>query len=188
MWRSDTSSEVRRRVGALLAPIAAALLVAAPADALTAEAAVALAFPGCAIERNVVFLTPEQLAAAAALAGEPVESALVTRFRVRCNGALAGTAYLDTHRVRTLSESLLVALDAGGAVARVEVLVFGEPREYQPRAPWYGQLSGRGLDAELSLSGGVRPVAGATLTARATVAAVRRVLAVHRVLAGEAPP
>ena len=63
------------------------------------------------------------------------------------------------------------------------MLEFSEPEQYMPRGAWYGQLAGKGLDAELDLSRGIRPVAGATLTARATTAAVRRVLALHQVLA-----
>jgi len=76
----------------------------------------------------------------------------------------------------------MVALDAAGAVSRVEVLSFREPQEYLPRDAWYEQFDGRRLDAELRLKRGVRGVTGATLTARATTEAVRRVLALHAVI------
>ena len=76
----------------------------------------------------------------------------------------------------------MVLVDATGAIARIEVMSFGEPEEYLPRPHWYAQFSGRKLDDELSLKRGVRPISGATLTARATTEAARRVLALHRVL------
>jgi Na+-translocating ferredoxin:NAD+ oxidoreductase RnfG subunit len=54
-----------------------------------------------------------------------------------------------------------------------------------PREGWYGQYEGRLLDDDLALKRGIRPVTGATLTARATTEAVRRVLALHQVIAKE---
>ena len=181
MWRWGTSS--RSAAAALLAWLAAA----APGSAkvfLTVDEALKLAFPGCAVERRTAYLTAEQLARARSLAGVEVPSALVTTWRATCQGQPGGTAYVDTHRVRTLPETLLVVVDPEGTVRRVEVLSFREPPDYLPRGGWYGQFAGRTLDDELSLKRGIRPITGATLTARATTDAVRRVLAIHRVLAG----
>lgn len=170
----------------------AALAVAAAAGAavlLSVEEALALAFPEATTRRETLFLTDEQLRSARALGGVEISSALVTRFvATDAGGALTGFAYLDTHRVRTLPETLLIAVGADGRVARVEVVVFREPVEYMPREGWYRQYDGGTLDDELALKRGIRPVTGATLTARATTEAVRRVLAIHRVSAAESPP
>jgi hypothetical protein len=70
-------------------------------------------------------------------------------------------------------------LDAAAEVRRVEVVTFREPLEYIPRSGWYQQFEGESLSEELALKRGIRPVTGATLTARATTEAVRRVLAIH---------
>ena len=99
------------------------------------------------------------------------------------DGRLVGTAYFDTHVVRTMTETLMVAVDPAGAIMRVEVLSFSEPEEYLPKEHWYAQFPGRSLDDDLSLTRGIRPVSGATLTARATTDAARRALALHQVLA-----
>lgn len=173
----------------LLAGLAALVLVAgtAPAAArvyLTVDEALELAFPGCSVERKTVFLTDEQVAGVGELAGQAVESALVHPYVARCGGGAGGTAYFDTHRVRTLPETVMVVVSPMGEVARIEVLSFQEPPDYLPRDAWYAQFDGRGLDPELELKRGIRPVTGATLTARATTSAVRRVLAVDRVLRG----
>ena len=80
----------------------------------------------------------------------------------------------------------MVTVDPAGRVGRVEVLAFDEPPDYLPRAAWYRQFDGKALDAELDLRRAIRPVTGATLTARATTAAVRRVLAIHQVLEEDA--
>jgi len=149
---------------------------------LSVDEALRLAFPGATVERESVFLTEAQLEAATASAGEPVRRALVVRYVARRDGALAGTAYLDVHTVRTLEETLFVVVEPDGTIGHVETLSFAEPPDYLPRAGWYAQFAGRGLDEELRLDRGIRAVSGATLTATATTAAVRRVLAVHRVI------
>lgn len=166
-----------------------ALLAAAPALAkvfLTQEEALKLVFPGAAIERKTAFLTEAEQQEAATLSGGPRPSAFAVGYVATMDGRLVGTAYFDTHVVRTQTETLMVVIDPSGSIARLEVLSFSEPEEYLPREHWYGQFPGRALDDELSLKRGLRPVSGATLTARATTEAARRVLALHRVLARRA--
>jgi electron transport complex protein RnfG len=173
----DTSSRI----------IAFALwLAAGPAVAkvfLTQEEALRLAFPGASVERRTAFLTLAEQQEAARLSGAAQPSALAVAYVATRDGRVVGTAYFDTHVVRTQTETLMVVIDAAGSIARVEVLSFAEPEEYLPREHWYAQFPGRALDDELSLKRGIRPVSGATLTARATTEAARRILALHRVLA-----
>jgi hypothetical protein len=186
--------------------VAAALIVgggsARPAAAkvfLTTDEALKVAYPGCSVQRETVYLTAEEKAEAALLAQVEIPSAVIHPYRAQCdtaaggtaNGATAsgatasgGTAYFDTHRVRTLPQTIMVALRPDGRVARVEVLTFDEPDSYLPRGPWLAQFPGQALDSDLALRRDIRGIAGASLTARATVAAVRRVLAIHAVLSG----
>jgi hypothetical protein len=103
-------------------------------------------------------------------------------------GQPAGTAWFDTHRVRTLPETLMIVVDGQGRVGRIEVISFREPEEYLPRGAWYEQFLGKTLEPSLQLKRDIRPVTGATLTARATTDAVRRVLALHRILTGAGGP
>jgi electron transport complex protein RnfG len=166
-----------------------AVAAATPAGAkvfLTREEALRLAFPGASIERRTVFLTAAEQKDVAALSGGPLPSALAVAYVATKEGRLAGTAYFDTHVVRTQPETLMVAVTPVGTIARIEILSFSEPEDYLPREHWYAQFPGRALGEELSVKRGIRPVSGATLTARATTEAARRVLALHRVLEGRA--
>jgi Na+-translocating ferredoxin:NAD+ oxidoreductase subunit G len=148
----------------------------------TREEALAAAFPGAQIKPETIFLTERQMKEAAALAGVPIPSALVARYRAFLNGKIVGRAYVDTHVVRTKKESLLIVLDEYGVVRRIEVTAFLEPPQYQASSQWYAQYKGKGLNNDLNLQRGIRPVAGATLTALAANQAVRRVLAIDQVL------
>jgi len=154
---------------------------------LQLDEALALAFPECEIEHRTEYLTPAQVERAGQLAGSELDSAIAHPFVATRDGVLVGSAYVDTHRVRTLRESVLVVVDPAQRVQRIEVLSFAEPEDYLPRGAWYAQFLGRRLDDELNLKRGIRGITGATLTARATTSAVRRVLAVHQVLNGPPP-
>lgn len=191
---SDLPCRVSRRARSWVAVLAAAtlfLLAGVPTVAkvfLTREQAFELAFGDADVRRDAAFLSEAQVERARAIAGKGVEirSAMVTRYVATRKGVLAGTAYLDTHRVRTLEETLMIVVAPDGTVARVEVLTFREPEDYIPRDRWYDQFDGRALDDELAVKRGIHGITGATLSADAATAAVRRVLAIHRVLAEDA--
>jgi len=187
MRPSGTFSKGGRRAAAILVAAAALAVVSGPAPAwakvfLTQEEALKLAFPGEPDPvRRTAFLTDEQAARVETLSGEKPPTRVVTYYEGR-----AGTAYFDTHLVRTLPETVMVVVTPAGAIGRIDILSFNEPEEYLPRPRWMAQLPGRSLDEDLSLKKGVHPLTGATLSARALVACSRRVLALHRVI--QTPP
>ena len=193
MPRSAISSERSRRAVAALLALAALLAAGAGSAAAGvlqgAEEALARVFPApLAVAKKTAFLDAAQAARAEQLAGQKLPSKVVAYFAATdpATGKPAGWAYLDTHIVRTLPETVLIVLDAAGAVKRVEILSFNEPPEYMLSGPWLAQLQGRKLDAELRLQRGIRTLAGATLSSVAMTDAVRRALALHQVL--EAAP
>ena len=165
-----------------LAALGMTLLIAVAAHArvlMTQEQALATAFPaGVKVERQKFFLTPQQLADARRESGVEFNDQLIIRY-AGSNGAFA---YFDSHRVRTLPETVMVVVGADGKVDRVEILSFDEPTDYFPKRRWIDQLLGRKLDPELSLNRAIRPISGASLTGRAIVNATRKVLALHKVL------
>ena len=177
----------------LLAGLAAFAVPAGWAKVLlSADEALALAFPGCTIERDTIYLTEAEMQTAREQAGTEPLSAVVHPYRARRAGeapAPCGTAYFDSHRVRTLAETVMIAIDPESQIVRVEVLSFDEPLDYLPRDEWYAQFAGRALVPDTELGRAIRPVTGATLTARATTDAARRALALHRLIAArEARP
>ena len=153
---------------------------------LSRDQALEAAFPkGTAVERRTEFLTDDQVARARGRAGPGVQvpSALVTRYLGRnASGTIVGTVYFDTHRVRTLEETIMVLVDPRGRVGRVEILAFGEPPEYLPKRGWLDQFLGRELDDEMSVKRGIHGITGATLSSQSVTDAVRRVLAIHAVI------
>lgn len=150
---------------------------------MTQQQALASAFPpGTKVERQSVFLTPEQLAAARKESGLQFEDRLVVRYIGRNGDRVVGYAYFDTHRVRTLPETVMVVLTSDAKVEKIDILSFDEPPDYLPKDRWLDQFRGRKLDDDLSLKRKIRPISGATLSGRSIVNGSRKVLALHRVI------
>lgn len=171
------------RVTALFLSLWLAPSGARAATYLSQTEALSLAFPkGATVEREPIFLSPEQTSVVAKVSGAEKVGGLVVRYVGRVNGEVAGYAYFDTHRVRTLPETLMIVITPQGRVSRVEVLSFDEPQDYLPRRAWLDQMHGRKLDGELSLRKAIRPITGASLSGRAVVDSVRKMLAVHDLL------
>ena len=149
---------------------------------LSREEALSAAYPGAQIRAERIFLTERQWGHAADLSKVRIRSPLIARYVAIRDGQVAGRAYVDTHVVRTKKESLLICLDSAGAVLRIEVTAFLEPREYMASPAWYKQYSDRTLRDAKSFHRSIRPIIGATLTVSAANEALRRVLAIDQVL------
>jgi hypothetical protein len=82
----------------------------------------------------------------------------------------------------------MVVVAPDRSVRSVDVLAFGEPQDYLPRAAWLRKAEGRRAEDGLFVGRALAHVSGATLTTRAIAAAVRRVLALDAILGAPAPP
>jgi electron transport complex protein RnfG len=163
--------------------VCAGVLIGPTAHAqITREKALAGVYPGAEIRSDRVFLTETEVRKAREISGVDVPSSLIARYVAVRDGKVVGRAYVDTHIIRTKNESLLVMLDENSRVKRIEVTAFLEPPEYQAPRAWYDQYNGKDLTEDLRVNRAVRPLAGASLTARATNEATRRVLAIDQVL------
>lgn len=155
------------------------------AQGISRDEALRGAYPEAEIRPEQLFLTAAQVEQAKAGGKVDIPSGLVARYVATRNGQIVGRAYVDTHTVRTKKESLLISLDAEGRVLRIDITAFLEPPEYRASEPWLRQYRGRSLTDDLAVNRAIRPIAGATLTARAASEAVRRVLAIDQVIGGK---
>lgn len=185
--------EPRHRLHLLIRTLVLAAPLAGAAGAgaktlLTQSQALALAFPpGARVERKTAFITDAQADAAQKKARAKLESKVWTYYAGSSSGTALGWAYFETHPVRTMSETIMVAVSTAGAIRFVEVLAFSEPDDYLAPEDWLKQFAGRPLDDELALRRGLRGMTGSTLTAEAIAQGARRVLAVHEVIHSRTP-
>ncbi|NNE44898.1 MAG: FMN-binding protein, partial [Gemmatimonadetes bacterium] len=92
------------------------------------ESALELAFPGAdRIEPRDLLLTGTDARKVCALSGVKPSSRMVTVYAGYKNGVLTGYAFLDTHPVRTLPETLMLVLTPQGEIRGTHLLAFHEP-------------------------------------------------------------
>lgn len=139
------------------------------------------------IEPRSAYPTPAQLDSVRRWAHARCDAARFTYYVASRGDEVLGRAYLDTHPVRSMPATLLIAVDADGHVVAVEILAFHEPEDYLPPRRWLDRLLGRALSARLRPGEDIDGLSGATLSARSTSEALRRVLALDRLLRGEKP-
>jgi len=159
------------------APVADAKVFSSRQEALT------LALPNAErIESRTVTLTEEQAQRVATLAAAQVDSKLVTFYTGYRGENVIGYAFLDTHTIRTMPGTFLIALYPTGVVQRVMTVAFYEPEEYLPEERWLRQFDQKTLTPDLQLHKGIRGIAGATLSSQGVNNAVRQALAVFQVV------
>jgi hypothetical protein len=145
------------------------------------EEAFELAFgKGAEIELLSVFLTDEQAAEVEKIAQTKLESKMYSLHVGKRGGQILGYAAIESHNVRTQPETVMILLSPTGELAKVEMLAFHEPPEYQPPARWFERLYKRSLN-ELRLNQGVDGIAGATLSSRASLDGIRKVMAIYQI-------
>ena len=143
------------------------------------ESALRLAFPEAdTVLTETLVLDEAQTTRIQRLAGAKMPSQVVRVYVGRRDGRVEGFAFIETHRVRSLPETVMVVVGPDGTIRGTHLLAFHEPPEYLPSDPWLGQFEGRSLDPELAVGRGVAGIAGSTLTAQAVTACVRRAAAV----------
>lgn len=147
------------------------------------EQALELAFPAAdQIETLNLFLTPEQLAQVGRTTGVQAESSLYTFYVGKRNGEVLGYAAIESSRVRTLPQTMLVVIATDGTVMRAEILAFFEPPEYQPSLRWLQQFFGVTLTPDLRIGGQIQGLTGATLSAQSVARQVRKTLAMAQLI------
>jgi hypothetical protein len=142
------------------------------------ESAMELAFPGAdSVTTTTLTLSEAQAARVASTAGAVLESRLVRVYEAWYDGEVTLRGIIDTHKVRSLPETLMVVADTGHEVQAIHLLAFHEPVQYRASEKWFAQFEERGLGPEMAVRRGIVGMAGATMTSNAVTAAVRRSLA-----------
>lgn len=148
---------------------------------MTEQAALERAFPGQTAEKKTISLSPEQTAKVEALAGGKLPASDIVVF----DGQPQGRAYLETHKVRTLPETVMTVVGPDGRLKAAFILQFNEHTDYLLPDRWLQTLNGKVLDDNLKPEKGVKVVSGSTLSVNVLTAAVRRALAIDAVYFGQ---
>lgn len=137
------------------------------------------AYKECSVKSNNIFLTSRQLEMIKKKIAKSKVSSLVNYFDVSCKNKKF-KVFLDTHRVRTLNETILVEIQAD-KITDIVITNFMEPLEYKLPLSWIKQLKGKTSSSKLKISDDVDGLTGATLSSHALVKAAKKILVYNRV-------
>ncbi|HSE83623.1 MAG TPA: FMN-binding protein [Thermodesulfobacteriota bacterium] len=149
---------------------------------MTRDKALSVTFPEAdRIEKKTVFLTEEQSRKIESLAKTELESKLYTFYAGKKGEETLGYAVIDTHVLRTKTETLMIVINPDGTLRQVEILAFFEPQDYMPTGNWLNLFQGEPLNGSLWLGRDIPNITGATITSNSLVKSVRRIMAVFEV-------
>ncbi len=150
---------------------------------LTKGKALELVFPEAEeIEKRHVFLTERQAESVREMARAEVDSRLYTFYIAKSGGKETGYAVIDTHTLRTLTETVMFVINPDGTLRHAEILAFFEPTDYMPSGKWINLFPGKTKMDRMKVGKGIPNITGATISAGSFSGATRRVLAVYRVV------
>ena len=146
------------------------------------DEALKTAFPEAAeIEKNEIFLSSDQSQAIESMSRAKNESKLYIIYEAKNGDKTLGYAIIDTHSLRTKTETVMFVINPDGSLRQTEVLAFFEPPDYQAGSNWIELFEGKTSEDSLKLGKDIPNITGATITANSLSQATRRVLAVFKV-------
>lgn len=139
-------------------------------------------FPNSKIVKKNHFLSEKEKNSIQKLARSKVSSDLVDYYVAYQQNQIKGYLLIDTHLVRTKSQTLLIVLSPNGTVRKLLTLAFHEPQDYRVPIRWLNLFENQNLTDSLWMKQDIDAVSGSTLTSWAVLKSVRRALAIYQVL------
>ena len=146
------------------------------------DEALRVAFPEAdTIEKKEVFLTEEQSREIETLSKSKLDSKLYIIYEGKKGNELLGYAIIDTHTLRTKTETVMFVVNPDGTLRQAEILAFFEPPEYMPGNNWISLFYGKDADDSLRSGKDIPNITGATITSNSLAQTMRRILSVVKV-------
>lgn len=132
------------------------------------------------VKRNI-FLDKKQVEKIESIAKTKLHSKLYVFYEGKKGNETLGYAVIDTHHLRTKTETVIIVINPDGTLKLTEILAFFEPSEYMPSENWIELYQNKPLDDSLWLGRGIPNITGATITSNALLKSIRSILAIYQV-------
>lgn len=146
------------------------------------DEALKMAFPKAErIEEIQIFLDKSEVDRIESKARVKLDSRLFIFYKGLKDNNISGYAIIDTHKLRTKTETVIYVLEPDGKLKNTEILAFFEPSDYEPGSKWLDLYKNRRLDESLRLGRDIPNITGATITSNEFTKSVRKILAIYEV-------
>ncbi len=145
------------------------------------DEALSAAFPEASeIKKNEIFLSSEESREIESVSNSKNDSKLYIIYEARSGNETVGYAIIDTHTLRTKTETVMFVINPDGSLRQAEILAFFEPPDYQAGNNWIELFEGKSAGDGMKMGKDIPNITGATITANSLSQAIRRILAVFR--------
>lgn len=146
---------------------------------ITSDKAIETAYPNAdSIGKKALILTDKNARSIEKKYKVNINSGIVTLNIARMEGNIIGYSIIDTHTLRSKSQTIMVFINPDGHLNYVEILAFYEPPEYKASGMWLDLFRNKTINDDLRSGHDIPNMSGATISSNGTAEAVRRVLAV----------
>ena len=141
------------------------------------------AFPGAtSVEKITIILDEELSDKIEQISKSKLDSKIHIFYEFRKGSEILGYGVVDTHVLRTKSETVLFLIDKNGNLINSEILAFFEPDEYMPPGKWLNLYDNKNVDDEMRIGKTIPNITGATITAHEFARNTRKILAIYKVV------
>lgn len=146
------------------------------------DEALKAAFPQAEkIEKIEIFLSDEQASEIESISRSRLNSKLFIVYKGMKGDKILGYAIIDTHTLRTKTETVMFVVNPDGTLGHAEILAFFEPPEYMPGDNWIELFYGKSAKDSIRLGKDIPNITGATITSNSLAQTMRQMLAVVQV-------
>jgi len=138
-----------------------------------------LYFPNHEIRKKTLFLTDGAISLLEDKAKSKFTDKIYTYYEIYKGSRRLNTAIMDTHMLRSRTQTIFVVFDNKGKISSTEILAFYEPGEYIMSKKWLNQFLGKNLKNKLIPRKDIVHVSGATISYNETTKAIRRTLSLY---------
>ena len=131
------------------------------------------------IRKEKVFLTGSVIKELERVSKAKFESKIYSVYEARSNGIRIMSGILETHLLRSRTQTLFIVFDNKGRVVSTQVLAFYEPEEYVMSPKWFAQFKSKTINDKLQPGDDLIKVSGATISYNETASAIRRMATLY---------
>lgn len=138
-----------------------------------------LYYPNHEIKKKILFLTADTINSLEQVSRSKFKNKIYTYYEVYKNNKRVNTCIIDTHILRSRTQTIFIVFDNKGKISSAEILAFYEPDEYIMSKKWLNQFGGKNLKNKLTPLKDIIKVSGATISSYETTKAMRRALSLY---------
>ena len=146
------------------------------------DEALEMAFPDADnVEKLEIYLSEDDVQKIESLAKAKLNGRLFMVYKATKGEEAIGYAVIDTHELRSMTETVMFVVNPDGTLRQTEILAFFEPPDYMPANNWIVLFNGKSAGDTLRVGRDIPNISGATITAVALSEAARKTLALVRI-------